>query len=85
MDKKAFFTGKKGVYADITLLPNRNGQDDFGNDFMVVQDLGKEARERGEKGPILGNAKFAGGGQRSQPVQPAQEQAPTEGDSGVPF
>lgn len=74
IEQKALFKGAKGLYADITLLPNRNGQDQYGNDFMVVQDLGKEARERGERGPILGNAKFAGGGQRSQPVQqPAQE------------
>ena len=28
----------------------------WGQDYMVVQDLSKEARDAGEKGPILGNA-----------------------------
>jgi len=71
IDKKALFKGSKGTYLDITLLENREGTDQYGNDFMVVQDIGKEARERGERGPILGNAKFVnrdgvqqGGGQQ---------------------
>lgn len=60
IDKSKIFVGAKGKYIDITLLENRDGPDQFDNDFMVVQDIGKEARERGEKGPILGNAKFLG-------------------------
>ena len=58
IDKTKLFKGQKGTYLDITLLENRNGTDQYGNDFMVVQDLGKEARDKGEKGPILGNAKI---------------------------
>lgn len=60
IDKSKIFVGAKGKYIDISLLENRNGPDEFDNDFMVVQDIGKEARERGEKGPILGNGKFVG-------------------------
>ncbi len=58
--KSAIFVGAKGKYIDITLLKNRDGTDQYGNDYMVVLDLGKEARERGEKGPILGNARIRG-------------------------
>ena len=61
IDKTKLFKGAKGTYLYLTLIENRNGPDQYGNDFMVVQDLGKEARERGEKGPILGNGKMIGG------------------------
>jgi hypothetical protein len=54
--KDRLFVGEKGTYLNITLIETPN--DKYGNDFVAVQDLGKEARERGEKGPILGNAKL---------------------------
>ena len=57
IDKAALFKGEKGTYLDLTLLENTGGPDKYGNDFMVVQDIGKERREKGEKGPILGNGK----------------------------
>jgi hypothetical protein len=89
--KDALFKGKSGTYLDVTLLENRGGTDQYGNDFLCVQDLGKEARERGEKGPILGNAKFVGqksqGGAQQAPAQattaPAQSTANT--DDTIPF
>lgn len=72
VDKTKLFTGEKGKYMDITLLENKNGTDQYGNDFMVVQDIGKEARERGEKGPILGNGKYVGAKTSAPaPSQPA--------------
>jgi hypothetical protein len=55
ISKPHLFKGAKGVYLDVTLI--ETPADKYGNDFVAVQDLGKEARERGEKGPILGNAK----------------------------
>jgi hypothetical protein len=87
--KEALFDGKSGKLLDITLLPNRNGTDKYGNDFMVVQDLGKDARLRGEKGPILGNAQFVGGSAQRQPPasqsEPVGTPAPEGSDSDVPF
>jgi hypothetical protein len=44
------------LYADITLWENEQ-PDDYGQDGFLSQDVGKEARERGEKGPIIGNTK----------------------------
>jgi hypothetical protein len=85
--KSAIFVGAKGKYIDITLLENRDGPDAYGNDFMVVLDLGKEARQRGEKGPILGNAKKVGN--QAQAPAPAQHSAPASGvpaqDGDVPW
>ena len=58
IDKERLFRGQKGIYCDITLIETPNDQ--YGNDYVAVQDLGKEAREAGEKGAILGNAKAFG-------------------------
>ena len=65
--KEHLFKGEKGTYLDITLIENKEGTDQYGNDYFVVQDLGKEAREKGEKGPILGNAKIRGAKPASAP------------------
>ena len=68
--KELLFDGAKGLYMDLTLMDNREGPDQYGNDGFIVQDVGKERREAGEKGPIVGNWKHIG--QRS----PAQNTAP---------
>lgn len=87
IDKSLIFVGQKGKYIDITLIETPN--DKFGNDFMVVQDVGKEKREAGVKGAILGNAKI-GGQKAATPAQakPAAKPAPTTNpdlDESVPF
>jgi len=54
LDKELFFTADSGaIYADLVAIetPNSNF-----SDYMIVQDLPKERREAGEKGPIVGNA-----------------------------
>ena len=63
IDKSALFKGAKGTYLDITLIESPN--DTYGNTHMIVQDIGKERREAGEKGPILGNGK-----EWRKPVEP---------------
>lgn len=65
--------GKQGKYIAFTLLENRDGEDQYGNNFMIVQDIGKERREAGEKGPILGNGKFASGGNAPAPSKPVTQ------------
>jgi hypothetical protein len=73
IDKTALFEGKNGAkYLDLTLMENKGGTDKYGNDFMCVQDLGAERRKAGERGAILGNAKFVG---TVQPSRPAPEPA----------
>jgi hypothetical protein len=97
IDKTAIHDGKKGKYIDITLMDNRDGRDQYDNDGFVVQDLGKDRRLAGEKGPILGNWKDLDGGNQRQGrdvsaqeatrrTAPAAPAAPEdEDDSDIPF
>jgi hypothetical protein len=84
INKAYLFKGAKGTYLDITLLENRDGVDQYGNSFMVVQDVSKADREAGIKGAILGNGKVleAKGG---QPKQSAPVQGQDDGTDSVPF
>jgi hypothetical protein len=91
-----FHQGAKGLYCDLTLMENRDGRDKYDNDGFALHDLGKQRREAGEKGPILGNWKNLDGGQqragrdvsaaeatrRSQPAAPTQ---PDDECDEVPF
>jgi hypothetical protein len=54
LDKGKFFTGKKGIYANLMLWPCEEGSEssEFG-DYIV-----KQKGERGDKLPILGNGKI---------------------------
>jgi hypothetical protein len=80
IDKSAIHHGEKGKYIDITLLGNRDGEDRFGNHYMVVQDLGQTRRESGEKGPILGNGKIVGQKQAQQPNPAVVAQVEQDGN-----
>lgn len=53
--KDHLYAGKNGKYLDLVVWPNKNGPDQYGNTHMVCQELSKEARDAGEKGPIIGN------------------------------
>lgn len=59
IDKTALFKSAEtgNIYLDCTLLLN-DEPDQYGNHGMIVQDIGKERREAGEKGTILGNVKI---------------------------
>jgi len=71
IDQTAVFEGKNGArYVDLTLMENKQGLDQYGNSHMCVQDLGKERRLAGEKGPILGNGKTIGTVKPSRPAPP---------------
>ena len=56
IDKERLFTGKKGLYCGMVLIPTPDNQ--YGNDFMIVQETTKEEREKGIRGEILGNGKY---------------------------
>lgn len=55
IDKSAIHEGKKGKYLSLVVWPNRNGEDERGNIATVKQDMGAE--RKGERAPILGDAK----------------------------
>lgn len=84
IDKAALFPGKNGKYLDIVLWENKDGPDQYSNDGFITQDIGKERREAGEKGSIIGNWK--------QKDKPAPKPQATPGfatqqdeDSEIPF
>lgn len=85
IDKTKLFKGLKGTYLDICIIETPNSE--YG-DYMVVQDMGKAAREAGQKGPILGNGKTIGRGPQSapeaKPSLPLPLPLPGENDD-VPF
>lgn len=62
IDKSRLFQGTKGTYLDAVLIETPNNQ--YGDDYMIVESVSKEEREQGVKGAILGNAKTLG--QQSQ-------------------
>ncbi len=76
IEKALLFTGSKGTYMDLTLMDNRDGTDQYGNDGFIVQDVGKEKREAGIKGPIIGNWKHIG--ERRSPNQNTAPPPPTD-------
>ena len=87
IDESALFKGAKGTYLDLSLLDNRDGTDEWGNDGFIVQDIGKERREAGEKGPIIGNWKHVG---QTKPRTVMPKPNPTadaidEDESSIPF
>ena len=89
IDQKALFQGKSGRYLDLVLWENKDGKSQYGDDFTVKQDLGKE--RRGEKAPIIGNARWGGTVQPSRPapesdsgtVKTFMKEKPAGGASGV--
>ena len=60
IDKTQLFVGAKHTYLDLALHENRDGEDQYGNLGFITQSVSKEARDRGEKGPIIGNWKDVG-------------------------
>jgi len=91
IDKALLYKGSKGVYLDATVFIDVNTPDQYGNHGMVTQDISKEAKDAGEKGPILGNVKiFWRDSNKAQPTgKPTSKPArSTKGDSfddDIPF
>jgi hypothetical protein len=56
IDKGKLYVGQKGTYLDFVLIPTPDNQ--YGDDYMIVQQVSKEEREAGKRGAVLGNAKI---------------------------
>lgn len=53
--KEHLFHGKTGAkYLDCALIPVKESK--YGETHFIIQDLPRELRDKGQKGPILGNA-----------------------------
>ena len=100
IDKNRLFTGAKGIYLDATVFIVIDQKDQYENNGMITQDVTKEERERGVKGPILGNVQVFWQGEtiqqgqqqnyqsqpnpKQQPQQSQQQQAPQQSYQNQP-
>lgn len=90
--KEHLYNGAKGTYLDLVLFNTPDNQ--FGDDFVVKQDLSKEVRDNGTEAPILGNGKvWELGGAKNPgkdqgappPVAPSTPSAPSSFNDNLPF
>lgn len=85
LDKKRFFTGKKGIYCDLVLIDSPNNEN---GDFIVKQSISKEERAANVQMPILGDAKDWSKNKAKRPQQrtaPKQTSQPDNYDPEVGF
>lgn len=94
IDKAHLFQGKSGKYLDLIFFENKDGPDKYGNDGFIVQGISKEARDKGERGPIIGNWKRMNQGAESRykrsttgtPAKaPVDAKPETDPDEDLPF
>ena len=71
IEKARLFSGQKGKYLDATVFIDLDQLDQYGNSGMITQDVSKEEKDQGVKGPILGNCKVFWSDSRQAPQQPA--------------
>ena len=84
INKEKLFDGKTGKLLDIILIPTENNQ--YGNDYMVVESATQEERARGERGTILGNAKILRPKPKAEePFLPVQDAVVMPQNDGLPF
>ena len=80
--KEHFFQATSGaLYADLVLIPSKDSK--FGDSHFIVQQLNKEARDAGQRGPIVGNAKILGGGNRAPAQSDRAPSAPAPSGGGA--
>jgi hypothetical protein len=93
LSQNGVFVGQKGgVYLNLDMRENRDGEDQYGNTHMLTISPTKEQRENKERTPIVGNAKTivfenrnqsqSAANNRSQPQQKPQDD---DGFDDVPF
>jgi len=83
IEKERLFKGAKGTYLDATVFIDLDQLDQYDNSGMITQDVKKEEKDSGVKGPILGNCKlfWTEGGQAPQ-QQPQRQQPAQQGFTG---
>lgn len=88
IDQDEVFKGRKGNYIDIAILENKEGEDQYGFHGMIVQSISRERRDKGDRGPILGNWKPIQPRDTIAPAPEPRTQAPAPGstqEDDIPF
>jgi hypothetical protein len=83
IDKSLLYQGAKGTYLNGVFFENKNGPGEYGDDGFIVQDVSKEQREQGIKGPIIGNWRHIQ--TKTAPVPKPVTAASTAEDDDIPF
>jgi hypothetical protein len=83
--KQYLFQGKSGKYLDIVCFVNKDGKTQYGDDGFIVQEISKEARQNGEKGPIIGNWRWMEEKKTPAPAPKAATEKQDDPDSDIPF
>ena len=84
--KEHLFQGKSGKYLDVACFKSDKGKSQYGDDGYVVQEISKEARDRGEKGPIIGNWRYHEQKPKAAAAAPkASTTTPDPEEDDVPF
>lgn len=85
IDQKLCIKGDKGTYANISIIPNKDGEDQYGNTHMIVQTVPKSLRkDKDQRGPIIGNGKLWEDRNRSAESD-GGSQAEDDDDGDIPF
>ena len=81
--KGKLFVGKSGTYLDVVLVPTPDNQ--YGNDYMIVESTTKEERAANVKGVILGNAKIVKKQEPQKESIPSFSERATDIRDDLPF
>lgn len=86
IDKSLLYKGEKGTYLNVAVFPNKEGVGKFGDTHYCVQEVSKEEREAGKKGPIIGNAKVPTEDRtHEQAPAPRSSNPAVDPDDDIPF
>jgi len=93
IEKARLFKGQKGVYLDATVFIDVDNKDQYENNGMITQDVKKEEKDQGVKGPILGNVQVFWRDDNNAPQQANQQAMAQQGndpsdwedDQSIPF
>lgn len=86
IDKRHLYKGQKGTYLSGVLFENKHGPSEYGDEGYIVQDISKEARDAGERGPIIGNWRYLEVRKPAAPKPAAPKESPAnEAEDDIPF
>lgn len=87
IEKARLHKGQKGTYLDATVFVDVDNADQYGNHGMITQDVTKEERDAGSRGPILGNAKVFYKDGKPEARQAPRQAPPADDfpDDDIPF
>lgn len=85
IDKTHLIEGKNGKIISVILFENEDGEGKYGDHGFAVQGIKKELRDKGVRGPIIGNWRYVGQGASAAGNASNRNNALEGEDESVPF